>query len=724
VELKGSNDQHIGTPRETSHQETALTSQIPVSCNRDCGGACPLLATVSDGRLVSITDNPAFSPYMTGCLRGYQMPRVVYAPDRLRKPLLRTGPKGSGEFREAEWAEALDLVAGRLREIRDRYGATSVLHAGASGSVRGALHNTFRLAARFLAFYGGATWLHSNYSRGALDFVVPYLFGDAPSGIDPGTLQFSKLIILWGANVADNRLGGETYAYVKEAKRRGVEVIVVDPRRSATVEQLGTRWIAVRPGTDSALMLALLYVILVEGLVRRDFLARYTVGFEPLERYVLGGDGEVPKTPAWAEDICGVPAATIAGFARGYARASPAALFPGYSIQRTLGGEDAVRLGVALQAATANIGIPGGSSGAFGWGGLPEFRTGALPVPTRAGQPSVPVYRWPDAVIEGRAGGYPSDIRAIYNVGGDFVVQGADVHKNLRAFAKVEFSVCHDLFLTPTARACDVVLPATTFLERNDIVFSDYNYAFFSNRAVSPQGEARNDYDIFCDLADRLGFLAEFSEGKDEEAWLRSFVAGSELPDFDEFRRTGIYKSQDQLRVGLSDFVGDPQKHPLPTPSGRIEIASERYAADTGFSPWPKPTWLQPSANYPLRLITPKSRFRVHSQHANIAWFSDHEPQALWIHPADADPRGISHGDLVLVSSPQGRVRITARVTEHIMPGVVCLLEGVWPVFDSAGTEIAGSPNVLTSTEPTLPSEASRTHSVLVQVAAIRAGSA
>jgi anaerobic dimethyl sulfoxide reductase subunit A len=708
-------------------QEPALITQIPISCNRDCGGACPLLAVVENGRLVSIVDNPSFSPYMTGCLRGYQMPRVLYAPDRLRKPLVRTGPRGSGEFQEVKWPEALDLVAERLLEIRDRYGATAVLHAGESGSVRGALHHTGRLASRFLALYGGATWMRGNYSRGALDFVAPYLFGNAPTGIDPGTLQFSRLIILWGANIVDTRLGGETFAYVKEAKARGVEVIVVDPRRSATVEQLGTRWIAVRPGTDSALMLALLYVLLADGLVRRDFLAKYTVGFERLERYVLGADGEVPKTPAWADAICGVPAAAISDFARVYGSTSPACLFPGYSIQRTIGGEEAVRLGVVLQAATANIGIPGGSAGAFGWEGLPEPRIGAIPVPPRTGQPSVPVYRWPDAVLEGRAGGHPSDIRAIYNVGGNFVVQGADVHKNLRAFEKVEFSVCHEIFLTPTARACDVVLPATTFLERNDIVFSGYNYAYFSNQAVPPQGEARNDYDIFCDLADRMGFLAEFSEGKDEEAWLRSFVAGSDpfgrvptVPNFDEFRRTGIFKGQDQLRVGLSDFVQDPAGHPLPTPSGRIEITSERYAGDTGFSSWPKPTWLHPNMDYPLRLITPKSRFRVHSQHANIPWFVERDPQALWIHPTDAAPRGISDGDPIQVSSAQGRVQIAARVTENIMPGVVCLLEGVWPVFDSEGTDIAGSPNVLTSTEPTMPSQASRTHSVLVQVAAVR----
>ncbi len=168
------------------------------------------------------------------------------------------------------------------------------------------------------------------------------------------------------------------------------------------------------------------------------------------------------------------------------------------------------------------------------------------------------------------------------------MVQGSDIHKNMRAFAQVEFSVCHDFMLTPTARHCDLVLPTTTFLERDDIVFPDSgNYLLFSNQAVPPMPEAKNDYDIFCELAERLGFLADFSEGKSAEEWLRGFVTDSEVADYEEFKRTGIYLGADQLRVGLSDFVADPQEHPLNTPSGRVEISSRAYA-ETGFSPIPK----------------------------------------------------------------------------------------------------------------------------------------
>jgi anaerobic dimethyl sulfoxide reductase subunit A len=341
---------------------------------------------------------------------------------------------------------------------------------------------------------------------------------------------------------------------------------------------------------------------------------------------------------------------------------------------------------------------------------------GSINVPPNPAGLSIPIYSWPDAILDGKQGGYPSDIKAIYNVGGNFLIQGSDIHKNIKAFNEVEFAVCHEQFLTPTAKCCDIVLPVTTFLERNDILIPDGgNYLLFSNQAVPPIPEARNDYDVFCQLADRLGFLEEFSENKDEEEWLRSFVEDSEVPDYDEFKSSGIYMGEDQMRVGLSDFVADPEANPLNTPSGLVEIYSKAYA-ETSYSPIPECRNLQTNEEYPLRMVSPKSRYRINSQNDNIPWFKERERQELWIHPSDAACRGIGDEEGVYVSSPQGLLRIVTRVTEDIMPGVVCLLEGAWPSFDSEGVETAGSVNVLTSTVPTLPSHGSRTHSLFVQV--------
>ncbi|MBC8497803.1 molybdopterin-dependent oxidoreductase [Candidatus Bathyarchaeota archaeon] len=693
-----------------------MGSVVPVSCDLDCGGGCPLQAHVEGGWVTMIVDNPLGGPYMSGCVKGLQMHRVLHAPDRLKRPLLRTGPRGSGEFKEVGWPEALDLVAERLTEIRDRYGNEAIIRLGGSGACNGALHNTGLLTMRFLSQFGGYTDIEGYYSSQAAQYVTPYVLGTRSVGIDPGTLQHTGLIILWGANISDTRLEVPMEARIREAKVRGVEVIVVDPRRTTTAKTLGTQWISVRPGTDTALMLAVLHVLIEEDLVDRGFVERYSVGFKELERYVLGEEDGAPKNPAWAEEICGTPADVIVQLARQWGQTHPTAFIPGLSIQRTVGGEEAIRMAIALQVATGNLGVLGGSSGGLTWGRLPSPRIGVIGAPQNPTQVSIPAYQWPDAILEGRRGGYSSDIKAIYNVGGNFLIQGSDVNKNIRAFSEVEFSVCHERFMTPTAKYCDVVLPVTTFLERSDIVVPDGgNYLLFSSQAVPPLYEARNDYDIFCELAERLGFRQEYSEGRGEEEWLRDFVADSEVADYEEFKREGLYMGGDQLRVGLSDFVADPEAHPLGTPSGRVQILSEAYA-DLGFTAVPAYRGLRADDRHPLMLVTPKSRFRVNSQNDNIPWFRERELHGLWMNPRDAEERGIDDGGEVQVSSPEGRVRVTVIVTEDIMPGVVCLLEGVWPIFDSEGVDTAGSANFLTSTVPTEPSKGSRTHSILVQV--------
>jgi len=692
--------------------------KIPVSCNKDCGGACPLIAHVREGRVRKITNNPLGGPYMNGCVRGFQAAKILYSPDRLRKPLMSRGPRGAGLFKEIEWTDAFDIISEKLDRIRSESGGHAVLPLGGSGSFRGALHSTARLIQRFLALSGGYAGTYGNYSSDAASFTLPFVLGRSWVGIDPGTLQSSNLILLWGANISDCRFGTEMPARIREAKKRGVEVIVIDPRKSRTASELGTRWIPVLPGTDTALMMAVLYILIEEDLIDKTFIKKYSVGFDSLKNYVLGlgGKDPKPKTPAWAEKICGTPASDIVQLARQYGRTSPAALIPGLSIQRTIGGEESVRMAVALQVVTGNFGKMGGSSGAVPWFGLPGPLIRALEIPANPSKGRIPLYRWADAVLEGTSGGFPGEIRAIYNVGGNYLVQGSDIQKNIQAFEKIEFSVCHDYFMTPTAKYCDLVLPVTTFLEKEDIVLSDGgNYLLFSNKAVEPLAEARDDYDIFTELAGRLGFKKEFTEGRSKEDWLKFMISGSEVPDYEAFRHDGIYWGRDRRRVAFSNFIKDPEAHKLGTPSGLVEISSIAYAK-TGFSDFPECRFLPVEEEYPLRLVTPKSRNRVHSQNYNISWFKDREKQALWINPEDAALRGIKQGSEVLVESPEGRICIEVRITEEIMKGVTCLLEGAWPCFDSNGIDYAGSPNVLTSTVPTTPSQGSRTHSVLVRV--------
>ncbi len=462
-------------------------------------------------------------------------------------------------------------------------------------------------------------------------------------------------------------------------------------------------------------MQALLYVLITERLTDEAFIARYTTGYEALRASILGQNGAAPRTPEWAAPLTGVPVDKITALARKHALLKPTALLPGLSIQRTVGGEEALRLSIALQAVTGNIGLPGGSSGAHIWGKLPGPRLGRLPVPLPRQSASVPVLHWPDAVLGGRAAGFPCDIHAIYNVGSNFIAQGSDMHKSIRAFEKVELAVCHDWFLTPTARYCDIVLPATMPLEREDVVVTSTNMLLYSQQAVEPLSDARDDYAIFCGLAERMGIGRAYTQGRTPAEWLACSLANSDVPDIAEFKRTGIYLGSDHNRSGLDDFRRDPIVYPLRTPSGKIELASARYAL-TGYDAAPTARLLAPNPAYPLNLITPVSPYRTHSQGSNIAWIREHEAGGLWINPQDAAERGFQPGQLVEVFNPQGMMRIPCRITADIMPGVVCLLHGVWPEFDAQGTETAGSANILTTTEGTLPSHASRTHSIQVQV--------
>ncbi|TFG61069.1 MAG: molybdopterin oxidoreductase [Spirochaetales bacterium] len=690
---------------------------VPVSCNKDCGAGCPLTAHIEDGKITRITTSSLAEPGIKGCARGFMMHESVYSPERLLKPLVRTGERGSGSFRETSWEEAVDIVRGRLSDCLEKSGASGIMRLGGSGACRGALHNTSVLTSRFLGLLGPFTETAGNFSSQAMNFMAPFLVGTAPHGIDPKTLRFSKLIVLWGANIEDTRFGCELAPAVREAKESGTPVYVIDPRESRTVRRSGTRWLRIYPGTDAVLMCAVLHTLEAEGFLDSDFLTRYTEGFSVILDYIHGTVDGIEKSPAWASPICGLPADEIRDFARVYGAAKPAALIAGLSIQRTLGGEEACRFAVALQAATGNIGLPGGATGLRVWGALPTPYCGRIGIlHDQADQPSVPVYVWADAVLDGRA-------KVLYNAGGNYLSQSSDIKKNIAAFHKADFSVTHDFFMTPTAYFSDVVLPVASFLERSDIMFPGMNYLLYSARAVPPIGDTKTDFEIFSLIAGRMGFEDKFTGGRTEEDWLESFLSSSEIEDKEDFKRTGIYKGRNQERVGLSDFRKDPAAAPLTTPSGRIELSSTRWE-EKGLSPVPCLHIPQISEDYPLRMVTPHARYRINSQNFNMPWAGEKEAQMLLMNTTDARVRGIGDGSTAAVESPEGKLKVRVSVSEAIMPGVVSLNQGGWPRFEgsaavpagTAGTELNGAANILTSAVPTMPSYGSRTHSVQVQV--------
>jgi anaerobic dimethyl sulfoxide reductase subunit A len=680
-------------------------------------------------------------PPLHACVRGFGQVERMNHPDRVTHPLRRVGPRGAGQFERIGWDEALDEVARQMRRVRETYGPAAILDASRSGNTA-MLHNRASLQ-RLLYMFGGCTELWSNISAEAEVFAVRETFGQKADYKSAGREAIdyvnSKLIVMWGWSPGDGHFGTGVLQYLKRAKQHGVRIVCVDPRRTRSSSMLADEHLFIRPSTDTAALLAMAYVIVTEGLHDQAFLDRYVQGFDEAtlppgapagasyRSYLLGlGPDGVKKTPEWAAAITGMPAESIRRLAIEYATAKPAALHCGYAPGRTIHGEQFHRAAYALASMTGNVGIAGGNSGvsngATGRCGIKMFSPGTNPAGARVASSLLA-----DLLDRGRAGGYPADIKMIYSVAGDLFNQLPNIRKTVAAAERVEFIVVQDHFVTPTARYADVVLPATTFWERNDL-HTPWNggghYVFFMNKAVEPAGECRNDLDICADLARRLGITGY--NDKTEEQWLRELSDGV-IDDFETFRAHGLARlPAPEDAVAFAREIRDPERYPFTTPSGKIEIYATRLAEHAnlcGLGPIaPIPTWIpdREDPRHPLRLLSPKSRARTHSIHGNQPTLERADRDDVWIHPDDAFARGILDGQRVAVYNDRGVTVLPARVTDRMAPGVVAIKEGAWFVFDDAGQEQRGCANVLIEDRAS-PAGASAFNSCFVEVAPVKA---
>jgi anaerobic dimethyl sulfoxide reductase subunit A len=693
--------------------ETVVTS----TCGHNCGGRCVVNAHVSDGRIVHIsTDarrwNPDHPP-LPACARGVGQIERTYHPDRLKYPMRRTGPRGSGGYERITWDEALETVAHEMLRIRNTYGNAAILDASRTGS-QSMLHG--RVAAqRFLHMFGGCTDLWSNMSAEAEVFSVRITYGERDyksAGREPTDFVNSKLILMWGWSPGDGTFGTGTMQYLKHAKKNGTRIICVDPRITMTSKQLADEHVFIRPSTDAAALIAMAYVIVSENLHDQAYCDRYVLGLDEgqvpegasYRSYLLGLSDGQPKTPEWAAAITGIPPETIRRLAIEFASTKPAAIQAGYAAGRTLYGEQFHRAAYALAAITGNVGISGGSSGvsngATGRAGIKSLPIGKNPIDAKVASPLLA-----DLLARGKAGGYPADIRMIYSSGGDLFNQCPNTGKMAASLDKVEFIVAQDHFLTPTARLADIVLPATTFWERNDVHTpwaGAGHYAIYMRQAIEPMYECRNDIDIFDELSRRVGINGY--NDKSEAQWLKEFTADV-VDDFETFTEQGVARFPvPQDAVAFARQIRDPDKHKFSTPSGKIEVYSTVLAENPnpyglGVIP-PIPTWFAPDDDvqrFPLSLCTPKSRARTHSIHGNQPHLARIDRDTVWINPNDAAARSILDGQRVRVFNDIGATILPAQVTDRIAPGVVSIKEGAWYTPGTDGTDRQGCANVLTT---------------------------
>jgi biotin/methionine sulfoxide reductase len=704
-------------------------------------------ALVEDGRLVGcepFARDPAPSSMLDS------MPEMVHSPLRVARPAIREGwregkPRtGSDTFREVSWDEALDAVAGEIKRVRDTFGNTAILGGSYGWSSAGRVHHARSLVRRFLFLGGGCVDQVANYSFGAATYILPRVIGTFQPVVGDITdwssiVKHTRFMLAFGGlatkngQVTSGGAGAHTMElWLKRAKEAGIEFVSVSPLKSDAPDWLGAQWVPIRPNTDTAMMLAMAHTLLTEERYDKDFVARHCAGFDAFRGYLLGLDDGVAKDADWAEAITGVGADVIRTLAR-RAAATRSMITCAWSLQRAHHGEQPYWAAITLAAMLGGIGLPGGGF-AFGHGstngiGAPRADIAApeVPLPLNPARSMIPVARIADMLLDpgasyefnGRQYKYP-DIRLIYWAGGNPFHHHQDLNRLQRAWQKPDTVIVHESWWTPTARHADIVLPATTTLERNDVGGSSRDsFILAMHRAIDPVGEARNDFDIFRALAGRLGYEEKFTENRDEMGWcqlvydqVRASAAakGVELPGFQQFWAEGFVELPPATRdyVLFENFRRDPQQHPLKTPSGRIEIASDAVKG-FDYKDCPQhPTWIPPAewlgsastGRFPLHLVTHQPAARLHSQMdggpvSRGSKVAGREPAR--INPADATRRGIGDGDVVRVFNGRGACLAGAVLDAGVMPGVVVMATGAW--FDPAAAgepERHGNPNVLT----------------------------
>ncbi|MFX0021878.1 MAG: molybdopterin-dependent oxidoreductase [Candidatus Hermodarchaeota archaeon] len=717
----------------------------------DCGGRCPLRLHIKEGKIIRVEgdDYEEKDEQLRTCLRCRALRQYVYHPDRLKYPLKRDGAKGTGKFKRISWDTALNEIAEKLKEVKKIYGNSSIFLV-MGGGYQGAYHDGMFAMMRLLTQFGGYSTHYGNVSSEGAVYATQTQYTSPFVGHSRTDLLNSKLIIMWGWDPARMISGTDTIFNLIKAKEKGIKIICIDPRYSDSAVVLADQWIPIIPGTDTAMMVAMAYVMIKENLYDQEFLDKYTIGFEKFKEYVIGKEDGIPKTPEWAASITSVPAETIIDLSREYAITKPSALMDCQGPARSAIGELYNRCAMTLTAMTGNVGKHGGSA-AGGLMGIPYghmFFASRIPPPYRnpveSGLKSVRgsldlqlrfqarchTNKIFDAILKGKEGGYPFDVKFAWFVNNNFLNQLGNANKSAEALKNLDYMVVADLWLTPTAKYADIILPVTSIAEKSDLLrpWPSGPYFLCANQAIEPIGECKSDLRIAEELADKLG-LEEFEKYPDEKNAFRFLVKLREdtrknIRDINKFRQDGIFRLKlEEPYVAFKEQIEDIENKPFKTPSGKIEIYSKRIADLNDPENPPIPKYMERwegrydplIKKYPLQLLSPHPKNRVHSELYLVEWLKEVEPHVAWINPLDAKSRGIKDGDEILVFNDRGKLTIKAWLTERIIPGVICIFEGTWYNPDKKGIDRGGCVNTLTN-DAYSPGGASALNSCLVEI--------
>lgn len=706
-------------------------------------------AIVAQGKMVAVQpviDDPQPNELIN------MAPYQVHAPNRIKYPMVRKGwleggpgshpdKRGHDEWVRISWEKATQLVASEISRIQKEHGPQAI-YAGSYGwkSV-GMLHNCRTLLQRLMNLSGGFLGYSGDYSSGAAQVIMTHTVGSMEvyeqQTTWPNVVENSELVILWGCNpliTLKNSWNVPDHvglAGFDALKKKGTRVINIDPINNDSAKFLSAEWIAPHAYTDTAMMLGIAHTLLTEKLYDDDFMKTYTVGFDTFKAYLLGETDSQPKTAQWAATVCGVAAETLEQLARDMAK-KRTMIMAGWGMQRQHHGEQQHWMLVTLAAMLGQIGLPGGGFGFsyhYSSGGSPTARGGIISginagSAPKNSPPPIPVARIADCLanpgktidFNGAKVTYP-DVKMVYVAGGNPFHHHQDTNNLIKAWQRPETIIVNEPYWTATAKYADIVLPSTTSYERNDLEMGgDYSqlYVFPMHQCVPAQYESRNDFDIFRDIAAKLGVEQGFTEGKDEILWLKTMyddmknqarTARVALPPFDMFWKANSYirfpiPEANKQWVRFADYRDNPLLNPLGTPSGKIEISSNAIA-EMGYSDCKNiPTWMPPhewnqgteAVEYPLSLNTAHPINRLHSQLDNTPLrkkYAVADREAIVINSADAQARGIQNGDLVRAFNSRGQILVGAVVSKDIRPGVIRISEGAW--FDPEEAARSGS---------------------------------